>query len=259
MIRRLGHWVELSEQHKKTAQGNCAPSAPELSWKTATDNSNHPSEPPCHEAEAPREQLRQMSPSVAESNAVQGGNVSSESQVQGVVPVTLGSGNQNDGDDQHLSSSVDTVLEKIPQDTTNETKIEINGESQSQQPASRSPVPNGLLVSSDCVRDTEKGTPVDVIPSHRVMSASSSVDNDQALPTSRLSLVDSLKEPEFPLFPMSRGFCLTLQKYLALYEKALQLMDDPATVSSDFLEPIQEKDTVASDSATAKLEDSEVF
>uniref|UniRef100_A0A0B7AQH6 UBC core domain-containing protein n=1 Tax=Arion vulgaris TaxID=1028688 RepID=A0A0B7AQH6_9EUPU len=36
-------------------------------------------------------------------------------------------------------------------------------------------------------------------------------------------------QPEFPLFPMSRGFCLTLQKFLNVYENALQKMEPPTS------------------------------
>lgn len=36
-------------------------------------------------------------------------------------------------------------------------------------------------------------------------------------------------KPEFSLFPMSRGFCLTLQKFLNQYERALEQMKPPTS------------------------------
>ncbi|BFZ03274.1 hypothetical protein BsWGS_06312 [Bradybaena similaris] len=38
-------------------------------------------------------------------------------------------------------------------------------------------------------------------------------------------------QPEFTLFPMSRGFCLTLHKFLNIYEKAVQKMETPTSSS----------------------------
>lgn len=39
--------------------------------------------------------------------------------------------------------------------------------------------------------------------------------------------------PEFTLFPMSRGFCLTLHKFLNIYEKAMQKMETPTSSSKN--------------------------
>ncbi|XP_005110437.1 (E3-independent) E2 ubiquitin-conjugating enzyme UBE2O [Aplysia californica] len=43
---------------------------------------------------------------------------------------------------------------------------------------------------------------------------------------------DGKKDPEFPLFPMSRGFCITLRKHLRLYKKSLEQLSSSLVSNS---------------------------
>jgi len=48
------------------------------------------------------------------------------------------------------------------------------------------------------------------------------VSNEGADKSNVLSNESGVKPPEYPLFPISRGFCMTLKTHLGLYRKALE-------------------------------------
>ena len=236
--------MDLNEQQRKSSQGLSVPCASELFGDQAANSPG------------------QTCTVGGKSNAVPNGSghllntTQSTDAEQEVKPVTHDYNKENIHHSQSSSSSVDRIFDRTSEGSG---KVEMTDETNSQKLAGRSSLPNGLPFSPDTTKDMEMGTSVDTITSHIPMFSSSLKKEEQVLFNPKLPSVDSLKKPEFPLFPMSRGFCLTLQKYLVLYERALQAMHDPATVNSqDASKPAQEIETKVSDLTITK-KDSEAF
>ncbi|GFR83152.1 ubiquitin-conjugating enzyme E2 O [Elysia marginata] len=261
MIRRLRHWLDMNEQQRKAGQGATDPSAAGFSGNGALKNSPcHLSESPGDVVSVPEEQPQQTSFSDEVSKPPQAGQVHPPNK-DTEQELMLGN-HDNDREKGHFNgqpfdSSVDKIFDKISQEAPKGVKAETNGIDNSDKDACRSFLLNGFSVSLDTSRNTEMGTSVDTVPSHLPKSSS---EDQASSSSSRSPSADPLKQPEFPLLPMSRGFCLTLQKHLALYEKALQLMVDPAKATPPAASELaQEKNIVVPDPPPVAEEGSDIF
>ncbi|RUS88951.1 hypothetical protein EGW08_003287 [Elysia chlorotica] len=244
LIKRLRYWVDLNEQQRKTSTVSSEPAEDQ-----ASNSPGHLSESPINSNLVLEGQLQETSIVGGESHAVKEESVftaqNTYSEQHEEKSVTHGHNKENIHHNLSSSSSVDAISQEA-------TKVESNGEPNSQTLVNRSSLLNGHPGSPNTTHVMDTGTSVDTVSSY---IPTSSLEKDQALSDSKLPSVDSLQKPEFPLFPMSRGFCLTLQKYLALYERALQLMNDPSIADSELA---QEKETKVPDS-TINEDESEVL
>lgn len=245
MIRRLRHWLDLNEQQRRLTEDEIKP----VKDKGSNNGTVQSSMSQCKNVTATGEPTQQGTMPSPTANV----DLLRNTQKKGTEEMLTQIDNDIEKEvynDQPLGSSVDkNSKEKLHATPANNTESEFNGKTNPKEKSSWPSLPNGISASADTPRDMEMGTSVDKDSPHISLSPSNSM-RPSAQP---------IKNPEFPLLPMSRGFCLTLQKHLTLYEKALQLLDDPVKATrpaaSDFA---QEKENIIPDSANEE-EGSDIF
>ncbi|GFN78191.1 ubiquitin-conjugating enzyme e2 o, partial [Plakobranchus ocellatus] len=241
MIRRLRQWMNFNEQQRISAQGNHFTSSDSCKRPVVNPSNclpeSHTKHTPNHGVLKEQEQKLPLSDFKRKAHGCEldlmHKDRTSHNEETGNAEGVLTDICNFEGKYSHpksYSSSVDAGFTQAEQDP--QVMIENNVDPKPWQSVNVQTSPNhGLLPCSGIINDQKIGTCVDTVLSPTsVLPPAQKGNFDLSSPES--SSAHSAKEPDFPLFPMSRGFCLTLQKHLQSYEQALEHMIDFAVTSA---------------------------